>query len=57
MSKGEQFRNRKITNWPEYNRALINRGSITFWFDRDIAEVWFHRKDGPTAADFKLVVA
>jgi len=48
MSKGEQFRNRKITNWPEYNRALINRGSITFWFDRDIAEVWFHRKDGPT---------
>ncbi|HIH7115760.1 TPA: IS5/IS1182 family transposase, partial [Enterobacter hormaechei] len=21
----------KITNWPTYNKALINRGSITFW--------------------------
>jgi hypothetical protein len=23
----------KITNWPTYNKALINRGSITFWLD------------------------
>ncbi|GKJ35492.1 hypothetical protein DMS67_19645 [Klebsiella variicola] len=21
----------KITNWPIYNKALINRGSLTFW--------------------------
>ncbi|WP_250697315.1 hypothetical protein, partial [Escherichia coli] len=21
----------KITNWCNYNKALINRGSITFW--------------------------
>ncbi|SLO77532.1 transposase [Klebsiella pneumoniae] len=23
----------KITNWPTYNKDLINRGSITFWLD------------------------
>ncbi|WP_275045026.1 hypothetical protein [Aeromonas salmonicida] len=22
-----------ITNWPQYNRSLINRGSLTFWVD------------------------
>jgi hypothetical protein len=23
----------RTTNWPTYNRALINRGNITIWFD------------------------
>ena len=23
----------RIRNWHEYNRSLVNRGSITFWFD------------------------
>jgi hypothetical protein len=23
----------RITNWPEYNKALVNRGSLTFWID------------------------
>jgi hypothetical protein len=23
----------KITNWNNYNKALITRGSITFWLD------------------------
>ncbi|EEA2131843.1 hypothetical protein GJ824_20195, partial [Salmonella enterica] len=23
----------KIANWPTYNKALINRGSLTFWLD------------------------
>ncbi|HCL8050481.1 TPA: IS5/IS1182 family transposase, partial [Escherichia coli] len=27
----------KITNWPTYNKALINRGSITFWLDDEAA--------------------
>jgi hypothetical protein len=26
----------KITNWPTYNKALINRGSITFWLDDEL---------------------
>ncbi|RLR17773.1 IS5/IS1182 family transposase, partial [Sodalis-like symbiont of Bactericera trigonica] len=23
----------KITNWPEYNKALRQRGSLTVWLD------------------------
>jgi len=23
----------RTTNWPAYNRALINRGNIAIWFD------------------------
>ncbi|MEH8436145.1 hypothetical protein RAG84_00005, partial [Klebsiella pneumoniae] len=23
----------RITNWSTYNKALINRGSLTFWLD------------------------
>jgi hypothetical protein len=23
----------KITNWAAYNKALVNRGSLTFWLD------------------------
>ena len=48
MSEGEQHAQRKIVNWPQYNRALIQRGSITLWFDRDIEQVWFARKTGRT---------
>jgi len=48
MSEGKQYQKRKIINWPEYNQALVNRGSITFWFDRDIEQVWFHKKTEPT---------
>jgi hypothetical protein len=28
----------KITNWPAYNRALTQRGSITFWVDDSAIE-------------------
>jgi hypothetical protein len=27
----------KTSNWPEYNKALKRRGSLTIWFDRDMA--------------------
>ena len=48
MSEGRQYQKQKIINWLEYNEALVNRGAITFWFDRDIEQVWFHKKSGPT---------
>ncbi|AIW15915.1 Transposase [Vibrio tubiashii] len=25
----------KTTNWKQYNQALINRGSLTFWIDEE----------------------
>jgi len=30
----------RIRNWPEYNKALVNRGSITVWFSKDVIEKW-----------------
>ncbi len=31
----------KIRNWSEYNRALIQRGSITVWMDEKAIKNWF----------------
>jgi len=33
------FRSR-IRNWREYNRALINRGRLTVWFDEQAMAAW-----------------
>jgi hypothetical protein len=30
----------RITNWPEYNKALVNRGSLTFWIDEQAIKQW-----------------
>lgn len=30
----------KIRNWKEYNEALVNRGSLTFWFDENVIAAW-----------------
>ena len=31
-----------ITNWPTYNKSLINRGSLTFWVDAEAMNNCFH---------------
>jgi hypothetical protein len=30
----------RIRNWSEYNKALMNRGSLTVWFDPAVAKEW-----------------
>lgn len=30
----------RVRNWPEYNQALISRGSLCLWIDHDSAEGW-----------------
>lgn len=30
----------RVTNWSEYNRALIQRGSLTVWFSEEAARAW-----------------
>ena len=30
----------RVTNWPEYDAALIRRGSVTVWFSDDAVEAW-----------------
>ena len=37
----------KITNWKKYNASLVQRGSITFWFDEDVVRQWSHLNDTP----------
>ena len=30
----------RVRNWSDYNRALIARGRLTFWFDEDAVSAW-----------------
>lgn len=34
----------RIRNWREYNQSLVNRGSITFWFDENTIQKWYSAK-------------
>lgn len=31
----------RLTNWPDYNKALINRGFLTLWLDEDTLANWY----------------
>jgi len=37
LRKKDKYR---IRNWRQYNQSLINRGSITFWFDEHAIQNW-----------------
>lgn len=34
----------RVRNWKEYNEALVQRGSITFWFDDECIKQWKSNK-------------
>jgi len=38
LKKKDQYR---IRNWKQYNASLVNRGSITFWFEESAAQKWY----------------
>ena len=38
LKRKDKYRTR---NWKEYNASLVNRGSITFWFEEKAAEKWY----------------
>lgn len=38
----------RVRNWSEYDKALVERGSITIWLSDDFEKVWCYR--GPTQA-------
>lgn len=50
MSKQEQ----KIRNWSDYNKALVNRGSITLWFDEDSIKNWYNNSNSKSQGRPKL---
>ncbi len=35
----------RVRNWPEYNAALVGRGSLTLWIDEEALKAW--RYHGP----------
>jgi hypothetical protein len=32
----------RVKNWPEYEKALVQRGSITFWLSEDFEKIWMY---------------
>ena len=32
----------RVKNWSEYDKALVQRGSITFWMSDDFEKIWSH---------------
>lgn len=38
----------RLTNWPEYNKSLIQRGLITLWLDQTTLAHWYYQ--GPRTA-------
>lgn len=53
MSSGTQYKTSRIINWHDYNQALVNRGSITFWVHKDIADTWFFHGNKTGRGNFK----
>lgn len=35
----------RVRNWSDYNEALVNRGSITFWFNEECINQWKSEQD------------
>ena len=33
----------RIRNWPQYNAALVGRGSLTLWVDEEAIRAWRYR--------------
>ena len=33
----------RLTNWPAYNQALIQRGSLQLWVDEDTLQNWYYQ--------------
>ncbi len=33
----------RVTNWPSYDRALVQRGDITMWISEDAIDAWAPR--------------
>jgi hypothetical protein len=40
--EGSYEKQYRIRNWSEYNRALVNRGSLTVWFGEETIAQWYN---------------
>lgn len=42
----------RVKNWSEYDKALIQRGSITFWMSDDFEKTWMHTGEKQRGSQF-----
>ena len=42
----------RVQNWPEYEKALVQRGSITFWLSDDFEKVWLYTGEKQRGSQF-----
>lgn len=42
----------RVKNWPEYDKALVQRGSITFWISADFEKTWMHTGEKQRGGQF-----
>ena len=33
----------RLRNWSQYNQALVERGSLTVWFDQNVLDQWYYQ--------------
>jgi hypothetical protein len=57
MPKLEKTRSRpktlyRVKNWSEYDKALVQRGSITFWMSDDFEKTWKHTGEKQRGSQF-----
>ena len=45
-NKSRQKSGYQVTNWSAYNKSLVNRGNITFWFSEEVLANWEHENKG-----------
>jgi hypothetical protein len=43
----------RVTNWSEYEKALVQRGSITFWLSDDFEQVWLYTGEKQRGSQFE----
>jgi hypothetical protein len=42
-----------VGNWPEYDRALVKRGSLTVWVSEEVLEMWRYTGPSQRGAQFE----
>ena len=42
----------RVKNWSEYEKALVQRGSITFWMSDDFEKTWWHTGEKQRGSQF-----
>lgn len=42
----------RVRNWPEYEKALVQRGSLTFWLTEDFERVWLYTGEKQRGSQF-----